>query len=165
MDLTVSGRGEARWGGRSARCALGPTGLALDKREGDGTTPIGRFELRRVLYRPDRLEPPATGLSVVALSPDDGWCDWPADPLYNRPVKLPYGARAERLWLASALYDVIVVLGHNDDPVRPGAGSAVFLHLAGEGYPPTQGCIGLALPDLLDYLAGAGPGDALVVEP
>src|SRR5262249_39208956 len=160
----VSGRGEARWGTRSVRCALGPTGIAFDKREGDGTTPIGRFALRCALYRPDRLEPPATGLSIIALAPDDGWCDWPQGPLYNRPVNRPDGARSERLGLTSALYDVIVVLGHNDDPARPGVGSAVFLHLAGEGSPPTQGCIGLALPDLLDYLAEAGPGDVLVVE-
>jgi len=100
---------------------------------------------------------------LLPLSPLDGWCDDPGDPLYNRPVRLPYRARHERLWLESAVYDLIVVLGHNDDPVRPGAGSAVFLHVARPDYSPTQGCIALAKRDLLTMLATAGPGDCVAV--
>ncbi len=164
MDLIVTGSGEARWRDRVLRCALGPAGIRSDKREGDGATPAGRWPMRRLLYRPDRLEPPATGLARIALSPEDGWCDAPGDALYNRPVRLPYGASHERLWMADALYDLIVVLGHNDDPVRPGAGSAVFLHVASPDYAPTQGCIALSKPDLLAVLATAGPGDAVAVE-
>jgi len=164
MDLIVTGAGEARWGERRWRCAIGPAGIAAEKREGDGTTPAGRFAIRRLLYRPDRLAPPPTGLSSLPLSPLDGWCDDPADPLYNRPIPLPYRARHERLWLESAVYDLILVLGHNDDPVRPGAGSAVFLHVARPDYSPTGGCIALAKPDLLAMLATAGPGDCVAVE-
>jgi L,D-peptidoglycan transpeptidase YkuD (ErfK/YbiS/YcfS/YnhG family) len=162
MELIVTA-GAASWGGRAMRCALGPAGIAAEKREGDGATPAGRFALRRLLYRPDRLAPPQTGLPLLPLSPMDGWCDDPADPLYNRPVRLPYGARHERLWLASEVYDLIAVLGHNDDPVRPGAGSAVFLHVARPDYSPTQGCIALAKQDLLAVLASAGPGDCVEV--
>lgn len=163
MELIVTA-GEARWGARAMRCALGPSGIVAEKREGDGTTPAGRFPLRRLLYRPDRLAPPATGLPLLPLAPDDGWCDDARDPLYNRPVRLPYGASHERLWLVGEVYDLIVVLGHNDDPVRPGAGSAVFLHVARPDYAPTQGCIALAKPDLLAVLATAGSGDCVVVE-
>jgi len=160
MELIVTA-GAASWGGRSFRCALGPAGIAAEKREGDGTTPAGRYPLRRLLYRPDRLAPPPTGLPLLPISPADGWCDDPGDPLYNRPVRLPYVARHERLWLASAVYDLIVVLGHNDDPVQPGAGSAVFLHVARPDYAPTGGCIALSKPDLLAVLATAGPGDGI----
>jgi L,D-peptidoglycan transpeptidase YkuD (ErfK/YbiS/YcfS/YnhG family) len=163
MDLIVTGGGEARWGEQRWRCALGPAGIAAEKREGDGATPAGRFAFRRLLYRPDRLAPPQTGLPVLPLSPVDGWCDDPADPLYNRPVRLPYRARHERLWLESAVYDLILLLGHNDDPVAPGSGSAVFLHLARPDYSPTQGCIAMAKPDLLAMLATAGPGDCVDV--
>ena len=34
-----------------------------------------------------------------------------------------------------------------------GKGSAIFLHLARPDYTPTEGCIALALPDLLTTLA------------
>ena len=161
----VSAEGEARWGDQVMRCALGPGGAAIGKREGDGTTPVGSFPLRRLLYRPDRLRPPLTGLPISPISPADGWCDDPADSLYNRPVQLPYRARHEKLWRADDVYDLIAILGHNDDPVVPGAGSAVFLHVARPDFNPTAGCIVLALGDLLAMLATAGPGDRVVVVP
>ena len=119
MDLIVTSDGAGGWtarlGDRQFRCALGPAGPRRDKREGDGATPIGRFPLRQVLYRPDRLARPEGGLPQRRLTPEDGWCDDPADPAYNRPVRLPYAARHERLWREDAVYDVIVVIGHNDD--------------------------------------------------
>jgi len=163
MDLIVSAPGEARWGDKVMRCAFGPGGIASGKREGDGTTPVGSFPLRWLLYRPDRLVAPVTGLPVSPISPNDGWCDDPADPLYNRAVKLPYRAHHERLWRDDEIYDLVVILGHNDDPVVPGAGSAVFLHVARPDLSPTAGCIVLARDDLLAMLATAGPGDRVVV--
>ena len=69
MDLIVTGKGEARWGEHLWRCALGPVGVAAEKREGDGATPAGRFAFRRLLYRPDRLAPPPTGLALLPLAP------------------------------------------------------------------------------------------------
>lgn len=163
MDILVSADGWVRWPGGSARCALGRGGIRTDKREGDGATPVGRFPLRHVLYRPDRLAPPATALPVAPIAPEDGWCDDPADPAYNRPVRLPYPARHEELWRADEVYDVIVVLGHNDDPVVPGAGSAVFLHVARPDYAPTAGCVALAPGDLLRLLGDCPAASWLVV--
>ncbi len=161
MELVVGADGHASWGTRTLRSALGAAGIRADKREGDGATPAGVFPFRRLLYRPDRLTRPPTGLPVGRIDPDDGWCDDPADPLYNRAVRLPYPGRHERLWRDDAIYDMIVVLGHNDDPVVPGLGSAVFLHLARPDFGPTRGCVALAREDLLAVLATAGPGDAL----
>ena len=163
MDLLVSADGLARWGDRQFRCALGPAGPRTDKREGDGATPVGRSAFRYVLYRPDRLAAPRTSLPVRALSPEDGWCDDPADPQYNKPVRLPYAGRHEELWREDGVYDVIVVIGHNDDPPRPGLGSAVFLHVARPDYAPTEGCVALALADLLSVLSEAAPGDGVSV--
>ncbi len=148
------------------RCALGKGGVraAALKREGDGSSPIGVWPLRRVLYRPDRGGAPRTALPVQPIDPADGWCDDPGDPNYNRPVRHPYGASAERLWLQDDIYDLIVVLGHNDDPVRPDKGSAIFLHIARPDYAPTAGCVALAREDLETLLAMAGPGDALEIK-
>ena len=167
MSFIAHADGRFDLAGHWTRCALGPAGVvpAAEKREGDGASPAGAWPLRRVLYRPDRRAAPETALPVQALRPDDGWCDAPDDPAYNRPVRLPYPASAEALWRDDGVYDLIVVLGHNDDPVVAGAGSAIFLHLAKPGYPPTQGCIALSAPDLERLLRVAHPSDALVISP
>lgn len=171
MDIQVTGKivgqltgdGTLTYPGGGFRCAIGRGGIRADKREGDGATPVGAFVLRRVLYRPDRLAPPETGLPVTAIQPADGWCDDPADPAYNQPVSLPHAASHEEMWRADGLYDVVVVIGHNDDPVVPGFGSAVFMHVAKPDYEPTAGCVALAMPDLLALLKHCSPGDRLCV--
>ena len=60
---------------------------------------------------------------------------------------------ARRCGASIPFYDVIVVLGYNDDPVVPGCGSAIFLHLAREDYGATAGCVAMALDDLLTVLS------------
>jgi L,D-peptidoglycan transpeptidase YkuD (ErfK/YbiS/YcfS/YnhG family) len=152
-------------GGRQVRCALGKAGVkpAADKREGDLASPAGVWPIRRVFYRRDRGALPRTALAVKPLSHDDGWCDDPADAAYNRLVKLPRATSHEAMWRDDHLYDLVVVLGHNDDPPEPGMGSAIFLHLAREGYLPTEGCVAMARPDLEELLAAAHPGDAVEI--
>jgi L,D-peptidoglycan transpeptidase YkuD (ErfK/YbiS/YcfS/YnhG family) len=157
-------RARLLWQGGTLPCIVGRAGIRVDKREGDGATPAGLFPLRRVLWRADRLPPPATGLALEPIRQSDGWCDDPADTAYNRPVTLPYPARHERLWRDDGLYDVIVVLGHNDDPVVVGAGSAVFLHVVAADGRPTAGCIAFTLPDLLGLLSACRPGDAIRID-
>lgn len=146
------------WGDGARRCAVGRSGIGEKRKEGDGITPLGIFPVRYVLYRPDRLSAPQTALEVRAMGEWDGWCDAPGDPAYNRPVTLPYPASAEHLWRQDHLYDVVAVLGFNDDPVVDGKGSAIFLHCARPDYGPTEGCVALALPDVLDALAVMQPG-------
>jgi L,D-peptidoglycan transpeptidase YkuD (ErfK/YbiS/YcfS/YnhG family) len=157
IDVTVVPPDALMWNGRRFTCALGRSGIRADKVEGDGATPAGSFAIRRVLYRPDRLPPPRTALPVAALNPHDGWCDDPADPLYNQQIRQPFAASFEMLWRTDELYDVIVVLGHNDAPAVPRKGSAIFMHVAARDYAPTAGCIALARKDLLDILEGLDP--------
>ena len=163
MEITVWPPGHLQWLGKRVRCALGRGGVRADKREGDGATPAGSFPLRRVMYRADRLAAPETALPVRALGHDDGWCDDPEHPAYNRPVTAPFAARHERLWRDDALYDVVVELGFNDDPVEVGRGSAIFLHRARPGYGPTEGCVTLALEDLLALLGDCDGDTTLTV--
>ncbi len=139
--------GRQRW-----RAAWGRAGITRHKQEGDEATPAGLLPLRRILYRADRIARPAAAVPAEPIAPEDGWCDYPADRAYNRPVRLPYPARHEALWRTDGLYDVIGVLGWNDAPVQRRAGSAIFLHVATPDYAPTQGCIALHLPDLLALL-------------
>jgi len=147
------------------RCALGKGGVkpAEAKREGDGASPIGAWPVRRVFYRPDKGPPPETGLPAIGLKPEDGWSDDPSEPSYNRLVPLPCRGSHERLWREDGLYDLVVELGYNDDPVVAGMGSAIFLHVARAGYVPTEGCIALAEPDLRAVLRLLGSGSVIEI--
>ena len=156
----------ARLGERRWRCAVGAGGVREDKVEGDAATPAREFPLRRLYFRNDRLVLPKTVmLPFRPIAEHDGWCDDPRSPAYNRLVRVPNEWGHEKMWREDGLYDLVVVIGHNDDPVVPGAGSAVFLHVATPDYAPTGGCVALAIADLLAFLAEAGPGDRLTVLP
>ncbi|MGX9966355.1 L,D-transpeptidase family protein [Roseomonas sp. F4] len=160
----VVAEGCFRFEGQVLRCALGKGGVvpATRKQEGDGATPAARMPLRRVFYRADRGPAPVCAVPVEPLDPADGWCDDPGDRAYNRPVRLPFGGRHEALWRADAVYDVIGVLGWNDDPVERGRGSAIFLHLARTDFSPTEGCVALELRDLRAVLARGLRGIAVL---
>lgn len=153
MIARVSADFTLAWRGQPLRCALGRGGITAAKREGDGATPAGTLPLRRLLYRADRIAPPPGDLPREPIGPNDGWCDAPHDPHYNRQVSLPCSASHEHLWRNDALYDLIGVLGWNDDPVVAERGSAIFLHVASPDYAPTEGCVALARADLLMLLA------------
>lgn len=163
------------WGAGAKRAAIGPAGIAVKGGEGDGITPRGIFALREIFYRADRIARPRTGLALRAMEKDDGWCDAPNDPNYNRLVKLPYPASAENMWREDHLYDLVAVLGYNDDPVVAGKGSAIFLHLAksvgdsrsdnskSSDYSATQGCVAMGYDDLLAAIEQLQPGDQVVI--
>lgn len=133
------------------------------KREGDGGTPLGRFPVRLVLYRSDRIPRPRTPLPVRAIRAEDGWCDDPMDRNYNRLVRLPSKRSAEGLMRDDRLYDLILVLGYNDRPRIRGKGSAIFVHLARDGYTPTEGCVALSRRDLLAVLAEIKSGTTVLI--
>ena len=139
--------------GQQYRAALGKGGIGARKMEGDGATPAGLLALRRVLFRADRVARPKSAVPPMPLAPHDGWCDDPRDQAYNQMVRLPCEARHEPLWRDDPIYDVIGVLGWNDDPPVKDRGSAIFLHLARPDFAPTEGCIALSLKDLLTVLA------------
>lgn len=164
LDLIVERAGDgwrASYGERVWRAAVGRSGIQTHKVEGDGVSPAGRWPIRRVLYRADKLAAPVSVFETAVIAPEDGWCDAPEHPAYNRPVHLPFAASHENLWRDDDLYDIVVILGHNDDPVVPGAGSAIFLHVASAGYGSTAGCASLTRADLLEFLSLAASGTHL----
>ena len=140
-----------RMGDQEYQCTIGKNGVVSEQngREGDGKTPLGIYKLRYGLYRTDRITLPNKILTFWPIREDDGWCDDPTGDAYNQPVRLPYDARAEKLWRDSYVYDVIIVLSHNDNPPIANMGSAVFLHIAKEDYAPTEGCVAISRDDML----------------
>ena len=137
--------------------ALGRGGIKANKREGDGGTPRGTFVLRRLWWRADRAPRPRTRLPVRRIGPNDGWCEDPRDRRYNRPIRIPEGNNADRLWRADALYDLIIEISHNTRPRVAGRGSAVFIHIARDKFAPTAGCVALNAKALRLLLERLGP--------
>lgn len=155
--------GRLYWSGGNVAAAVGRAGVKAGKHEGDGATPAGTYPLVSILYRPDRVAPPRSQLPVRALAPNAGWVDEPSDANYNRPVSLPYPASAEQLWRDDELYDALIVIGYNMEPVVPGAGSAIFLHIATPDFAPTAGCVAVEREILLGLLPLLGPGSQIVI--
>ena len=165
MDIEVFPPDKLIWFDQTCHCVLGWGSVCANKYEGDGVTPVGRWPLRSVYYRPDRIGKPKTLLPTQALKPEDGWCDDPKNAAYNQHIKKPFAASYEDLWREDGIYDLIVVLGHNDSPPQPDKGSAIFMHVVQPDLSPTEGCIALALDDLVEILEGSGPDTAIVIHP
>ena len=153
QTLLVRPNGTAEWGGARFPCAVGKNGVTREKREGDNATPSGNFPIRHVYYRADKIAQPQSAFSTTALQENDAWCDDGALREYNTFVNLPFHGSHERLWRDDHLYDIVVVLGYNDDPAIPGKGSAIFLHVARPEYTGTAGCIAMSEKDLRTVLS------------
>ena len=136
---------------------------AGDKREGDGATPLGVWPVRAALLRPDRVAAPVTQLPWRWLRTGDGWSDGVDDPAYNRAVAWPHGFSAEQLWREDHVYDVIIVLGHNDAPPVAGLGSAIFFHCTQPDRRATEGCVAVDRYVMLRWLAQMAPGDRMTI--
>ena len=164
MYILVDSSGTVEWSGNSAPCAIGGAGVTSDKREGDHATPVGCFPLRAVYYRADRVSRPETLLPVEAIDPLDAWSDEPDDPAYNSLVRQPCQTSFELMWREDHVYDIVVTIGYNDDPVVPGNGSAIFLHIARPDLSPTEGCIAVSLENLLRILADCDKTSRICIE-
>lgn len=154
--------------GRSAAAlaipvALGRGGIKANKREGDGGTPRGRFRLRRLWWRADRLPRPMTLLPARPIMPTDGWCEDPKDRRYNQPIRLAPDRPGDRLKRDDRLYDFIVEIDHNTRPRVSGRGSAVFVHVARPGFAPTAGCVALRIDALRRLIGRVGPATRIVI--
>jgi len=136
------------FGGRCCEAAIGRSGCTIFKREGDGATPVARMAMLYGYYRSDRLARPETRLAMVPTRPDSGWCDESGHAAYNRPVRLPFPGRHERLMRDDGLYDICIVLDWNIRSRQRSRGSAIFFHLAATDFAPTEGCIAVKRADM-----------------
>jgi len=153
-----------RWSGGVTKAAIGRGGVRIDKREGDGATPAGTYPLFYGFYRGDRIGRLSSRLPLRPLSLHDAWVDDPVDPNYNRLVSLPYPSRTESMWRHDGIYDLLVVIGYNMEPVIPGRGSAIFLHIARPGFVATEGCIAIEREVLMMLIPLLGPGSTISIK-
>ena len=162
VDIEYHGR-SIYWPSGQARAVIGAGGVNWNKKEGDRATPAGTFSLPFGMYRRDRIKLPKTDLPMTPLREAHAWVDDPSDPKYNQMVELPYPSHVEELWRTDGIYDLLVVVGYNMNPVQPGAGSAIFLHIARPDFSPTDGCIAVSHDILLQLISVLGPDSTLSI--
>lgn len=148
-------------------CSLGANGISKNKVEGDKTTPIGKFKLREILYREDRIDLSnlVTNLPKKAITTDDGWCDDSNSPRYNRLISLKtFDSKFsyEKLYRNDDVYDLIIVVGYNDNPIIKGKGSAIFIHFIGDKN-STAGCIAFSRQDLMEIVTSLNRDSRIII--
>ena len=135
------------------RCALGKGGIKKKKEEGDNITPKGTFKLTKIYYRHDKIKNITTSIKKIKIKKDMGWCDDPESKFYNKQIRLPNKFGHEKLYRNDNLYDLILVLNYNTNPIIKNKGSAIFIHVAKNSYKKTKGCIALKREDLIKLVS------------
>ena len=134
------------------KCSIGKRGLTYYKREGDQKTPKGKFKFILLLYRKDRVPGFRCEIKKKSINKNMGWCDDPPSKHYNKLIYFPFKHSAEKLYMQKSIYDFILVLDFNTRPIKKGAGSAIFLHIAEKNFKNTKGCIGVKKKDFFKIL-------------
>ena len=110
------------------RCSLGKAGIGKKKIEGDNITPKGTFKIIKIYYRSDRIKKIKSKFKLIKIKKNIAWCDDPQSRNYNQLIKLPSKYSYENLFKKNNIYDLILVLNFNINPIIKNRGSAVFMH-------------------------------------
>ena len=81
-----------------------------------------------------------------------GWCDDPLSKDYNKLIKIPSEYNYEKLYKKDNVYDIILVLNYNMNPVVKNKGSAIFIHVTKANYKKTEGCVAIKKVHLLKII-------------
>jgi len=138
------------------KCAIGKKGIGNKKKEGDLITPVGVFNIKYILYRKDRVKV-LTKLKKKVIKKNMGWCDDPKSSHYNKLVKLPFTHKHEKLYKKENIYDIVLVLNYNMNPVKKNKGSAIFIHVAKNNFKKTEGCVAIKKKHLLEIIKKIKP--------
>tara|TARA_B100000161_G_scaffold42300_1_gene25930 strand:- start:721 stop:1221 length:501 start_codon:yes stop_codon:yes gene_type:complete len=134
------------------KCALGKRGIAFKRKEGDFVTPKGKYKIKYILYRKDRIKKINSKIKKIAIKKNMGWCNDSKSKNYNKLIKLPSVYNFEKLFKNNNTYDILIVLDYNMNPTIKNKGSAIFIHVAKKNYKKTEGCIALKKNDLLKII-------------
>ena len=137
------------YGNYKVKCAIGKRGIGHKKKEGDLITPKGRYRIKYILYRKDRVKKIQTKLKKIIITKKMGWCNDPTSKQYNKLVYFSTSYRYEKLYRKENTYDIILVLNYNMNPIVKNKGSAIFIHVAKKNYKKTEGCVALSKIHLL----------------
>ena len=131
------------------KCALGKAGIGKKKLEGDQITPKGTYKIVEIYFRKDRLKKISSKFKLIEIKKNMGWCDDPKSKKYNQLIKLPSKYSHENLYRENSIYDLILVLNYNMNPIIKNKGSAIFIHIANKKFKNTEGCIAIEKKNLV----------------
>lgn len=130
------------------------------KREGDRRAPAGVFALEEAFgsdLQPDGVRLPYRVTADELLCIDD-----PEAQAYNRVTSRKDAgtyATAEQMHRNDGLYALGIIVRHNFDPIRPGAGSCIFMHVWSKPGKATIGCTAMQKKDLAALLTWLDPAE------
>tara|TARA_B110001450_G_scaffold201192_1_gene190226 strand:- start:53 stop:541 length:489 start_codon:yes stop_codon:yes gene_type:complete len=127
------------------KCCIGKNGLNFNKKEGDLSTPVGLFNIKKLYFRIDRVGIPKCKIDKKIINKNMAWCDDPNHKKYNEEIRISKKKSKEKLHRKDHKYDYVISISYNDKKI-PNMGSAVFIHLT-NNYKPTAGCIALKMKD------------------
>ena len=131
------------------KCAIGKRGIGKKQKEGDQITPRGTFKIKNILYRKDKINYLRSVIKKTQIKKNMGWCDDPKSKDYNKLIKYPFNYKSEKLYRSNNIYDIILVLDFNINPIKKNKGSAIFIHISNNNYSPTQGCVAIKKKELI----------------
>ena len=134
------------------RCALGKAGIKKKGIEGDNITPMGNYKIVNIYYRKDRVKKIFSKFKLIKIKKNMGWCDDPKSKKYNQLINLPSKNTHEKFYRKDNIYDLIIVLDYNVNPVIKNKGSAIFIHVAKKKYKRTAGCVALKKSHLIQLI-------------
>ena len=141
------------YGNYKVKCAIGKRGINYKLKEGDLITPKGFFKIKKVFFRKDRVKNLVSEIKKIPITKYMGWCDDPDSKNYNKQISYPFKYSSERLFRSDNIYDIILVLNFNMNPIKKNKGSAIFIHVAKRNFNPTKGCVALSKVKLKKLLS------------
>lgn len=150
--IIVNKSGQLKYKNLKFKCALGKAGIGKKNIEGDNITPKGTYRIIQIYYRKDRVKKISSSFKLNKITKSMGWCDDPSSKKYNRLIRLPTKYSHEKLYQKNNIYDLLLVIDYNMNPVVINKGSAIFIHVAKKNYKPTAGCIALKKRDILKLI-------------
>ena len=154
----VVGRNGLAWG-RGVYPELPAVGP--QKREGDGRAPAGIFKLGPAFGYAHGESVAWISLPYRRMTESSKCVDDPASLVYNRlvdegNVRRDWNHR-EEMKRSDEQYRLGIVIGHNTDPVAPGGGSCIFLHIWEKPSRGTSGCTAVSAAALEKILRRLRP--------
>ena len=146
------------------KCAIGKKGIQDEKKEGDLITPRGKYKVKYILCRKDRVKKIRSEVRIIKIKKNMGWCDDPRSRNYNQLINLPSNYRHEKLFKKENTYDIVLVLNYNMRPIKKNKGSAIFIHVSKKNFKKTEGCVAVQKRYLLKIVKEIKKNTKVMIE-